>query len=245
MFIGSTHSLSDGLPHGSHEIGSLLFFGALQAVVYFFVYRAFAVGKVSLLNPVFSTYSGLVVLLSVVVFGETLHLNQLLLVIATFVGVMLMSIEFESDTNRMLSFDNIKGLSDIVIATLLASVWTLMWAHFVAHKDWLVYATAMYIAMFLTILIICAIQKINLRIKDRALWKYFFFIGIGEVIAYAGISIGYSQTMHTSIVAVLSAAFSVPSVVLGRLFLKERMNQQQYVGVAAVIVAGALLALAS
>ncbi|MEO7364168.1 MAG: EamA family transporter [Candidatus Saccharimonadales bacterium] len=170
-FAGSTQSLSDSLPHGSHEIGGLLFFGALQATVYFFVYRAFAVGKVSLLNPVFSTYSGLVVILSVVVFGETLHITQLLLVTATFIGVLLMSIEFGLENRRVFSSENIMGLGSIVIATLLASVWTLLWAHFVANKDWLVYATVMYTAMFVTILLICAVQKINLHITDRTLWK--------------------------------------------------------------------------
>jgi drug/metabolite transporter (DMT)-like permease len=233
------------LPHRPADIVWLLFFGALQAVVYFFVYRAFAVGKVSLLNPVFSTYSGIVVVLSLVVFGEALVAKQVLLIVLTFVGVLLMSVEHDSAKLRKFSFSKMHGMRDIVIATGLASVWTLLWAHFVAGKDWLVYATAMYAAMSLTILIICAIQKINLRIADRSLWKYFAYIGIGEVVAYAGISRGYSLTTHTSVVAVLSAAFSVPTVILAWLFLKEKISRLQVAGVACVVGGGALLAFVS
>jgi drug/metabolite transporter (DMT)-like permease len=233
------------LPHHAKDVLAILFFGALQAMVYFFVYRAFAVGKLSLLNPVFSTYSGLVVLLSVFIFGESLHLSQWLLIGLTFAGVLLMSLERDSASLRKLSFAKMHGMTDIVIATVLAAVWTLLWARFVAHRDWLIYATLMYTAMLATILVICLVQKVDLTIKDRAIYKYVAFIGIGEVVAYAGISRGYSLTTHTSIVAVLSAAFSVPTLLLARVFLKERINAQQLAGVTMVIIAGAALAFIS
>jgi drug/metabolite transporter (DMT)-like permease len=230
------------LPHQPLQLVSLAFFGCLQAFVYFFVYRAFAVGKVSLLNPVFSSYAGLVVLLSIVVFGEAIHASQLLLVIAAFGGVLLMSVEPGSSALKKFNFGKMKGMRDIVVAALLAAVWTLFWARFVAGKDWLIYATIMYAFMSLTVFIICFVQKISLRISDRGLWKYFLFIGIGEVTAYAGISRGYSLTSHISVVAVLSAAFSIPTVLLARVFLHERINRPQVAGIVVVIVSGAVLA---
>lgn len=241
-FSSSSASFSASLPHHISDWIVLLLLGALQAVVYLFVYRAFAVGKVSLLNPIFSTYSGLVVLLSVVVFGEAILLRQWLLVAAVFVGVVIMSLERDSAALKKFSFVKIKGSRDIVIATILASVWTLFWARFVANKDWLVYATLMYSAMLVTILVICSIQQLSLKVTDRSIWKFLALIGVGEVVAYVGVSRGYSLTSHTSIVAVLSAAFSVPTLVLSKLFLKESISRLQLIGVVSIIVAGALLA---
>jgi drug/metabolite transporter (DMT)-like permease len=240
--VGASDPNFGALPHRLADFGGVLFFGALQAIVYFFVYRAFAAGKVSLLNPVFSTYSGLVVILSLLIFGEVIHAPQALLLLVTVVGVLLMSLEHDSAALRKFSFAKMHGMTDIVIATGLASIWTVLWAHFVTGKDWLVYATAMYAAMTLTVLIIALLQKIQLKITDRRLWKYFLYIGIGEVVAYAGISRGYSLTTHTSVVAVLSAAFSVPTVILARIFLKEKISRLQLMGVVCVIIGGALLA---
>jgi len=231
------------LPQTAKDWAGLAFFGALQAIVYFFVYRAFAVGKVSLLNPVFSTYSGFVVLLSVLIFGETLHVSQALVLALVFVGVLLMSIEQDSAALRRFSFKKMHGMSDIVIATVLASIWTLFWARFVNGKDWLIYATLMYAFMSLTVLAIAAAQRLKLTVPDRSIWKYFLLIGIGEVVAYAGISWGYGQTSHTSIVAVLSSAFSVPTVILARMFLGEKIGRLQVAGVVCVILGGVGLAL--
>src|SRR5258706_9392782 len=44
-----------GIPHNPHTWLILLFFGVLQATVYYFVYKGFGKGQVSLLSPVFAS----------------------------------------------------------------------------------------------------------------------------------------------------------------------------------------------
>ncbi|MBA3758126.1 EamA family transporter [Candidatus Saccharibacteria bacterium] len=223
------------LPNGFKEFALLGFFGILQAFVYFFAYRAFGKGKLALLNPVFSSYSGIVVLLSTIFFAEVIGVNQLLCLLVIFAGIMSISLDRESLALKKIRLAKISGMKEILIAAILGAVWTVLWGNFVIDKDWLVYAAIMYIFMTITILLICLIQRLKLNVLNAHTWKFFMLIGVSEVIAYVGVSLGYSVTSRTSIIAVLSAAFSVPTVILAHIFLKERITKFQISGVALVI----------
>lgn len=224
------------------ELSLLAFFGALQAFVYFFAYRAFGKGKLSIINPLFSSYSGIVVILSLLLFGEVIGAWQLVVLAVVFLGIMTVSLDEESLAIKKLKLSKLPGVNEVLVAAGLAALWTVLWGHFVASKDWLSYAATMYFFMTATVLVICKVQKINLRISDRDIWKYFSFIGLGEVLAYVGISVGYSLTSHVSIVAVLSAGFSVPTLILAYAFLKERINTFQKAGICLVVLGSVLLA---
>lgn len=224
------------MPEGVREISRIAFFGALQAIVYYLAYRAFSKGKLAILNPIFSSYSGFVVAISVVVFGEILGVWQLAVLGLIFIGILIMSIDGESQSLKRLKLNKLPGVSEILLAVAGATLWTVLWGHFIIGKDWLLYASIMYLFMTIAIFIICAFHKTNLHIRDRSIWKFFLFIGIGEVIAYVGVSIGYSLTTHTSIVAVLGAAFSIPTLILAHIFLGERITNLQKIGVFLVVV---------
>lgn len=228
------------LPHDPAQLAGLAFFGALQACVYYYAYKAFGKGKIAILNPIFSSYSGFVVLLSVIIFGEALTGGQIVPLLIVFLGIVIMNTEKDSFKTKRLKLSKVAGLKEILIAVVGAAFWTVLWGHFVSGRDWLVYASIMYVAMSLTILGICIFQRAKLNVLNNYTWKYFFLIGFTEVIAYVGVSLGYSLSSHTSIVAVLSAAFSLPTFALAYLFLKERINAFQVVG-AALVVAGVVL----
>lgn len=225
------------LPEKSTEFLALAFFGVLQAFVYYYAYKAFGKGKLAILNPVFSSYSGFVVLLSVIVFGEILLQRQLYALLVVFAGVIVMNIDFELFKLKKLKLAKLPGMKEMLVAVCFAALWTVLWGHFVSGKDWLVYAAIMYFFMTITILLICLFQRAKLNVLNSYTWKYFFLIGFTEVIAYVGVSLGYSQSSHTSIVAVLSAAFSLPTFILAYIFLKERVNVFQVLG-AVLVVAG-------
>lgn len=240
-------SLNDGamskFPAEGRELALLAGFGALQALVYYFAYKAFSKGKLALLNPVFSTYSALVVIISVFVLGELLSSSILIILGLIFVGVILINLDEPALHLKKLKLSKIEGLADILTAVVLATVWTVSWGRFVSGKDWLVYAALMYLFMSVTILLIASISKVSLKVTDKTIWKYFFMIGLAEVVAYVGISVGFSITSHLSIVAVLSAAFSVPTVILAHLFLKEQITRLQLGGVTLVIIGVVLISL--
>lgn len=230
------------LPVSQNEWMGLAFFGAVQAYVYYFAYKAFGEGKLSLLNPVFSSYSGFVVLISVFVFGEIITGAQVFTLLAIITGIIFLSLDHESLKLKKLQFSRIKGMKAILAATGLAAIWTALWGYFVSEKDWLIYAAIMYFFMTITILLIVRFKKISLIVKNPSLYKFFALIGFSEVLAYVGVSLGYSETSYVSIVAVLSAAFSLPTLVLAYVFLRERINSYQMVGVATVVAGVVLMA---
>ena len=78
----------------------LAFFGLLQMIVYWLVYKAFSKGQLAVLNPIFASYSGLVAIMSVIFFGEKLGLNLGIAIIAIFVGIILLNSDLESLKKR-------------------------------------------------------------------------------------------------------------------------------------------------
>jgi drug/metabolite transporter (DMT)-like permease len=218
----------------------LIFFGALQAAVYLFVYAGFAKGQVAVLSPIFASFSGLVALASVFFLGEALSVSLLFVLSIIFIGVMLSSIDVHTAIRG--SFITAPGVREVVIATILATAWTLLWDVFVGGADWIFYTLAMYAFMTVVMYVIARARKISLTIRSTHshVWKFLFLIGACEIIAYLAISYGYSLTSLTSVVAVLSGAFSLPVIILARIFLKERPTMTQTVG-SIVVVLGVIL----
>jgi len=222
------------------EWGLLVFFGILQAAVYFFAYKGFGKGQVAILNPIFASFSGLVALISIFFLGEDVSSSIAIGLILIFGGVLLMNIDFSSFANRKINIIVVPGFKEVALATLLATFWTLGWNTFIGSQDWVSYTLFMYCFMTIAIFIIAYVQKINLfNIKPEA-WIFLVLIGVFEVGAYLSISLGYSATTHTSVVALLSGAFSLPTIILARTFLKEKTTRIQTIG-SIVIIGGIVL----
>lgn len=221
----------------------LAFFGALQAAVYLYVYAGFAKGQVAVLSPIFASFSGLVALASVLFFGEVLGSTLLIVLILIFIGVMLSSIDVHVAIRGSLIMA--PGVREVGLATILATLWTLLWDRFVGGADWILFTLCMYAFMTVAMYAIAKKRGILLSIApaQRHTWKFLVFIGACEIVAYLAISYGYSATTLTSVVAVLSGAFSLPVIILARIFLAERPTMTQTVGSCIVILGVILLPL--
>jgi uncharacterized membrane protein len=219
----------------------LLFsFGVVQAVIYLLVYRGFGKGQVGLLAPVFACFSGLTAVLSIAIFGEVLRGFLPFGLSLIFGGVLLISVDPTALRARRLSFSHIAGFKEVAAATVLAAFWTLFWDKFVGGKDWLGYALWMYGFMTVAILFFAAARRTSLSFVRADLWKFLVLIGLCETGAYLAITLGYSATRFTSVIAILSGAFSLPTIILARLFLREKITVLQTTG-GFVAVAGIVL----
>jgi drug/metabolite transporter (DMT)-like permease len=220
---------------------SIAGFGVLQALVYFFVYRGFGKGQVTLLAPIFASFSGITAVLSILIFKETVSSTILIVLALIFMGVLMISLDFSALRSRQASFTNIPGIKEVLLATIMAAFWTLFWDQFLGGRDWLTYTMFMYFFMTVAILLYTQLKKIRLGGIPSSAWKFLVFIGAGETLAYLAISVGYSTTEFTSIVALLSGAFSLPTIILAYIFLKERVKKSQIIGCILVILGIALL----
>jgi drug/metabolite transporter (DMT)-like permease len=221
----------------------LAFFGALQMIVYWLVYKGFSKGQLAVLNPVFASYAGLVAIISIAFFGERLDARILIALITVFIGVILLNSDVDSLRKRRLNI--VPGLKEIVLATLLAAVWTMGWGKFVSGHDSLSYALFMYLSMTAAAVILAKAVRVKLSGVKPEVWKFLLLIGLGEVVAYLAISIGFSKTSHVSIVALISGSFSVPAVILAHVFLKERISQLQMLAIAVILLGVGLISISS
>jgi len=223
------------IPSDVNIWGGLIFFGVLQALVYLLVYIGFGKGQLAVLNPVFASFSGLTALLSVLIFKEAVGSSLVPVLILIFSGVFLLSTDFKALRSKHFDILGVPGSKEVLSATLFAAFWTLFWDKFVGGQDWISYAFYMYLFMTITLIIYARFRKINLHFNKSHIWKFLVLIGVTEVLAYLAISWGYSSTAHTSIVALLSGAFSLPTIILAFIFLKERISRMQIIGCVMVL----------
>ncbi len=230
----SKHSLQ--IPHGIHEWILLFFFGVLQAAVYLLVYKGFGKGQVAVLSPIFSSYSGFTAIFSIILFGETINVYFLLGLIPLFAGILLINLDQQAVQTKRIIFSRVPGFVEIAVATVLAIIWTLSWNSFIEGQDWWFDTFAMYVFMTLTILIFAKIRRKKIFKIESSDWKFLLLVGACEIVAYLAISWGYSVTSLTSVVALLSGAFSLPTILLAHLFLREKITLLQIIGIIIIIL---------
>jgi uncharacterized membrane protein len=224
-------------------LGLLATFGALQALIYFLVYRGFEKEQLAPLNPVFASFSGVTALLSIALFGEVTTAGRVAGLVVIFAGIVLISVDVQALRSGRVRFTQVPGLKEIALATLLAAFWTLFWGRLVAGTDWLSYAGIMYAFMTIALVVGAKLARADLRIRGKAPWTFLMLVGLCETAAYLAISLGYSHTRLISVVALLSGAFSLPTIILARAFLKERTTVAQAVGGFTIVLGAVLLPL--
>jgi drug/metabolite transporter (DMT)-like permease len=230
------------IPNTTSAWLGLAFFGTLQMIVYWLVYEGFSKGQLAVLNPVFASYSGLVALISIVFLGESLTPLIALGLIAVFGGIICLNLDLKGLSSKRLNI--VPGLKEVGVAAVLAAFWTIYWSKFVAGKDSLSYALFMYAFMSIAAYVIARLLRTKLSGVKQNLWKFLVLIGAGEVLAYFAISWGFSTSSRTSVIALISGSFSVPTVILAYFFLKERVTKLQAIAIVIIIAGIACISLA-
>ncbi len=222
------------LPTGSAWL-SIIFFGVLQAIIYLLVYRGFGKGKLSVLAPIFASFSGIAALISILFLGEMITGSIVGALILLFIGLLLINIDGGALQTRKINFLHVPGFKEIAIATVLAAIWTLGWDVIVEGQNSLAYSLLMYLFMTVAIILFAKFKKVTFGKVKKSTWGLLFLIGLCELVAYLAITIGYSATTKTSVVALLSGAFSLPTIILARIFLKEKLTKPQIWAVVVII----------
>lgn len=218
-------------------------FGLGQAIIYYFLYTGFRKGELVILAPLFSSFAALTAIGAFIFFGEPYSYLQLLIIATILCGVWMLNMQSFKGFVRTFLFYDTPGFGEVAFATVLAGLWTLLWSHTVEQHETSTYTFLMYASMTSFILVYAVSRKIPLRIKQHSNWRNFFLVGLCEIVAYIGVSIGYAKTNDTSTVAVISGAFSLPTIILSRIFLKEKPLLIQTVGSVVVILGVIVLTL--
>jgi drug/metabolite transporter (DMT)-like permease len=230
-----------GFPTELSAWAGLAFFGVLQMLVYWLVYQGFEKGQVSILNPVFASYSGLVALFAFTLGHEHATALGVAALVIIFGGNLLLNLDVSTPKRTRINIT--PGLVEVGIATVLAAFWTVGWDKFVGDRDPINSALLMYAFMTLAAVLLAKALKTKELAKLQNTKKLLLMMGLGEAIAYIAITWGYSKTSYTGVVALISGAFSVPTVILAYFFLKERLTKLQSLGIAIILVGIVILSL--
>jgi uncharacterized membrane protein len=221
----------------------LTLFGVFSGLSYLPLYAGFAKGPVSVLSPVFAAYAAVVVLLSAVFFGEQISIDQALAIGVVLAGVVLISTD-PRELGRLArgrSTELSAGLPEVLCALLIYSVWLVLLDRFIHGRDWVFFLLVIRSVATATLLVYAHISGRSLRVNQRSLMPYLALIGCCDVAAFAFVAWGFSASPHISIVAVLSSTFSLPTILLARLFLKERLVLTQKLAAGVILLGVALV----
>jgi uncharacterized membrane protein len=221
---------------------TLLVYATLLAlfdgIVYLLLYRSFQKGIMSIVSPIAASAAGVAVLVSVFLFKETLTTAGLVGVVLIFLGIIITSTDIK-DLRKSFSKSNLSnGVPEALGVMVLMGFWFPFWDKFVEGKDWLFLLIILKIIMgIMLVLYFYATNRGKSILKGyKPVITILIPVAILDALAYLGTTWGYSITTNTtSLITVIANAYSLPTIVLAYILLKERINTQQTLGIVSII----------
>jgi len=236
LFILTNNSNSLEINLNFPDFISLLIFGVFEALGYLLFYKSLEIGKVSIMSPIFASYSAFATIIFIFVFKESYTFLKIFLLIIALGGIWLASVE-NTFSNIHIKIKKAKGLNFVLGAVLIFSVWFPYWDQFTANKNTFLMLLILRSIASISIYIYTIYKKISVILINKKILKAICVIAAFDVLAYTSFTFGFQFSTSGSVVAILSAAFSLPSLILAKLFLKEKIYEIQYLGIFFIIVA--------
>jgi drug/metabolite transporter (DMT)-like permease len=207
----------------------------IDIVAYLAYYKAFSVGKTSIISPVVSCWAAVTVILSVILFRERLSALQIFGILLAIFGSVCIS--FKIHELRRRKFQS-KGLGLAVIAMLAWGSQVVFISALVGDLGWFMPTLLIKFALIPISFIYAKASKQDLKLSKKSI-PPLIAVGALESIGFLAISYGINSA-YASIVAPVSAAFPLVTILLARIFFREIMEINQKIG-AAMIIAGIIL----
>jgi len=216
--------------------------GAINTFAMLALYRAFEIGKLSLVGPVSASYPALTVVLSFFS-GERLTLLRAFGIVAALLGVLLVAAGEKSPANSNSSEKSkgIAGLGWAIAASLsFGLLFWLLGLRMIPRTGAL--ATVWMIRITGTVLtfVVVIAQKIPLRIKNKQTSAQLYGMGCLDTGAFALSNLGM-RIEQVAVVSVLGSLYGAVTVALAATFLKERIAPLQWTGIASIFLGVALM----
>jgi uncharacterized membrane protein len=196
-------------------------------------YKALDAGRLSIVAPVTGGWSIVTVVVGIAFLGETLNMPQALGIILIIVGTILVSFKLK-DLLRLRRESLVAG-SEYAILTLVC--WGLFYSFIgILSKDmgwiWPAALTTIGSTIIMFLYMLKRGSGFEFPIKSSKMLGAWIILGTAAIILY---SLG-AKNGYISIVGPLVAAAPFISLILARIFLKERLNTNQLIGIAILLI---------
>ena len=220
----------------ARDVAILLGSGCFAGIAYFTIYRGLELGPVALVSPIASAFAAVTVLLAVVLLGESLGPILLSGVVLTIVGVVLASTDlrrFEVEAKR-----HRRGLPYAFAAMVGFGVAAFVSGSLAKDYGWLPPIALSRVGSLILITAVTLAMRGREREGVRRISPRNLGIaaaaGVTDIIGVVAYSRG-SELGLVSIVAAVSATFTLIPVAGGILLFSERPAPNQLVGLVLVI----------
>jgi uncharacterized membrane protein len=199
-------------------------------------YRALKKGKVSVISPINASYAIFTIPISIFFFQEHVSRSVLFLLAIVTLGVLLTSLDIKGIAKDGFDRKDLsKGVPDVLLNVLLLSIWIPFWDQFLSSNNWLMSLFLFKVMIMAILVIFVLVKKINLKINDKKIFKWIIISGLLYSVGYISFDWGFGTTPHTSLITALSATFPAPTLLLSRIFLKEKLQLTQWAGVGLIL----------
>jgi drug/metabolite transporter (DMT)-like permease len=226
--------------------------GSINTFAMLALYRAFEIGKLSLVGPVSASYPALTVILSLLS-GERLSAYRALGIVAAVLGVIFVAAGEKSNAALALSNESgdansnaqnssgVPGLGWAIAAAFsFAILFWLLGRRMIPRTGalatvWLIRVTGALI----TFAVLLA-TKIPLPVKNKRTRAQLYTMGYLDTAAFALSNLGM-RIEQVAVISVLGSLYGAVTVALAAIFLKERIAPLQWTGIAAIFLGVALM----
>lgn len=207
--------------------------GLLQAIALMFFYKGLEIGLVSVVSPIASSYSLIVVFLGIFLLQESLTSLQLAAIFLIFIGVILVSINI-NEIKRAGKKIFQKGVKEASISFFAWGFSYFLLTPIVRNYGWVITTDLDFFFIVLFLLIWGIIARERFFTSEKTVFLPILSDGILTVIGYLAYSFGLLYSF-VSIVTPVSTIFPVVTIILARIFFKEKLVWNQVLGIAGVI----------
>jgi drug/metabolite transporter (DMT)-like permease len=211
--------------------------GVLNAFASPALYRAFEIGTMSVAAPVSSAYPAITVSLALLS-GERMDATRAVGLTVIFVGMILAAISWSpvatdgdgaaaSGGRRWL----VRGAGWAVVSAVGFGV--MFWwigFHVVTQLGAVASVWAVRVTTFLVLLMTAVPARQNVALPRGKVWFLLAVIGLVDTVAYVSNNVGMALG-HVSIVTVLSSLYGAVTVLLGAIFVRERLAKSRWLGI--------------
>ena len=226
--------------------------GSINTFAMLALYRAFAIGKLSLVGPVSASYPALTVSLSLLS-GERLSAYRALGIVAAVLGVIFVAAGEKSSAALALSNESGEANSNAQKSSGVPGLgWAIAAAFSFAILFWLLglrmiprtgaLATVWLIRVsgaLITFTVLLA-KKIPLPVKNKRTRAQLYTMGYLDTAAFALSNLGM-RIEQVAVISVLGSLYGAVTVALAAIFLKERIAPLRWTGIAAIFLGVALM----
>lgn len=216
------------------NIPLLITVAVLQVIAYLAFYKGLEKAQVSLVSPIGAAWGLITAMLGVVFFKEALSTIQLLAIGFIVVGIVLLSIDIQ-DLFKSKKVNLLVGVKEGIIAMLGWGISLFLIIPASRDLGWFLpaFIFRFFLLLLLTGYVLLSKRPFVPKPKKFPI-KLLLLIGVFDIGGFFSYSFGVAGA-HASIVAPIGSAFTLVTVLLAKVFLKEKMDLNKIIGILAIV----------